>query len=464
VLKSYILIFSMRFVRRLVQRPVQTLRNRRSFAVPRPVAFFPGDVIPMAAFSAAGCIGMVYLIGKVIMIVNDANNEEEEVVVPKVKKFEPAPEDIYEEGLRIEDRHSRLSILRAICAEPALNNVIFAETKIFSAKRAHEEAIRQGLVFDDTASTSTATLLNTMFQVLWPTMVAPNMMKQLKRSPIVLGGDDSKGYHVKIESGTLSNLRLEFTHIGVVKTSNAIAKPFYERGMHTWTPDDVHAWIGDQFFNTDAAGLKLTSERLKQLEANLVEKSFNGASLVECNAKELKTHFSLTEEESLGIIKMRDEFASLDKEELAKRFTSADCDVMSGAVEGKEGDEEDLANLCTCANMDVGINISGKPHLDILMENESILRPNIEVDIEGMEIDAKIRIQVDPTNEEIRVGFFERPKVHFNLDIELSHIPLIGESRFLERIMERTLRRYTVRNPLRIPLGDDGDAKAEQAD
>jgi len=397
------------------------------------------------------------------MIVNDANKEEE-VVVPEVKKkFAPAPEDIYEEGWRIEDRHSRLSILRAICAEPALNNVIFAETKIFSAKRALEEAIRQGLAFDDTASTSTATLLNTMFQVLWPTMVAPQMMKQLKRNPIVLGGDDSKGYHVKIESGTLSNLRLEFTHIGVVKTSNAIAKPFYERGMHTWTPDDVHAWIADQLFYTDAAGLKLKPERLKELEANLVAKSFNGASLVECNAKELKDHFSLTEEESLGMIKIRDAFPSLDTKKLAERFASAESNNMSGATEGKEGEEVDCANLCTCANMDVAINISGQPHLDIWLENESILMPNIEVDLKGVEMVAKIRIQVDPTNEEIRIGFFERPKVHFDLYMELSHIPLIGESRFLEKYLESTLRRYTVRNPLRIPLGDDGHTKAEKA-
>jgi len=456
----------MRFVRRLVQRPVQTLRSRRSFGLPRSVAFFPGDVLPMAAFSAAGCFGMAYLIGKVVMIVNDANKEEE-VVVPEVKKkFEPAPEDIFEEGLRMEDRQTRLSMLRAICAEPALNNVIFAETKIFSAKRALEEAIRLGLAFDDTASTSTATLLNTIFQVLWPTMVAPKIMRRLKSKPIVLGGggDDSKGYHVNIESGTLSNLVLEFTHIGVVKTSEAIAKPFYERGMHTWTSDDVHAWIADQFYNTDAAGLKLTQERLLQLEANLVEKSFNGAGLVECNAKELKDHFKLTEEESLGIIQMRDEFESLDMEELAKRFSTAEGDVLTEAVEAKEGEEVNLANRCTCANMDVEIKISGKPHLDVVMENESILKPNIEVDIEGMEIDAKIRIQVDPTNEEIRIGFFEAPKVRLNLDIELSHIPLIGESRFLEKMMERKLRRHTVRNPIRISLGDDGDAKEEEAE
>jgi len=83
----------MRFVRRFVQRPFQNLKYRRSFALPRAVAFFPGDVFPMAAFSAAGCFGMTYLIGSVVMIVNEANKEE--MVVPEVKKkkFEPLDEN-----------------------------------------------------------------------------------------------------------------------------------------------------------------------------------------------------------------------------------------------------------------------------------------------------------------------------------------------------------------------------------
>lgn len=455
----------------MVQRPIQNLKYRRSFALPRAVAFFPGDVIPMAAFSAAGCIGMAYLVGSVVKIVNDANKEE--VVVPEVKKkkkkkLEPKPEDVFEEGVRIEDRHSRLSVLRAICAEPALNNVIFAETKIFSAKRALEEMKRKGLIFDDDASTSTATLLNTIFEVLWPTMVAPNLMHRLKNNPIILGGDESKGYRVSVESGTLSNLKLEFTHIGVVQKSSAIAKPFYERSMHTWTPDDVHAWIGDQLLYTDAAGLELTTQRLVELETLLMAKAFNGASLVECNEKELKNHFKLTEEESVAIVKMRNDFASLDKEELAERFDRHDWNI-SGTAEGKEGEEkegdekEDMAHKCTIANMDVGICISGKPHMDIMMKNNSVLKPNIELDIEKVHMEAKIRVQVDPTNQEIRVGFFEAPKIRFELDIELVRIPFIGESMFLERLLGRRLRRYTVKNPIRIPLGRDKKPKAEEA-
>jgi len=315
-------------------------------------------------------------------------------------------------------------------------------------------------LFDDTASTTSTSLLNTMFKVLWPTLVAPKILEQMRKKPLNLG-ENSKGYTLRIASGILSNLRLQFTHIGVVKTASATAKPFYERRMRTWTSNDVRTWL--------RAGLSMTEERLAELEPLLDKRSFNGASLAACTTQELENSFKFTKEESLNIIIMRDEFASsgsvkqlVDKIVDAARSVSSCSDA--GATDAKEEREKCDANACSVADIDVEINLSGSPYMEILLENESSLMANVVADIRTVNLDAKVRVEIDPTNEEVRIAFFEKPEIDFDIDIELTNlaVPLFGESRWLEKIIEKVLENSSLDNPIKIPLGNAGGASSDE--
>jgi len=318
--------------------------------------------------------------------------------------------------------------------------------RVDAVTRANEE------LFDDTASTTSTSLLNTMFEVLWPTLVAPKVLEQMRKKPLDLGAN-SKGYTLRIASGILSNLCLQFTHIGVVKCATATANPFYQRRMRTWTPKDVRTWL--------RAGLPMTEERLAELQPLLEKRSFNGASLAACTTQELEKSFKFTKEESLKIISMRDEFASSgDVKELVEKIlgvaVSGSSSSEAGAADAKEEREKCDADTCSVADIDVGINLSGSPYMEILLENESSLLPNIGADVKTVNFDAKIRVEIDPTNDEVRISFFEKPKIDFDLDIDLTNldIPMFGESRWLEEIVEHVLEDFTLDNPMKIPLGN----------
>jgi len=327
--------------------------------------------------------------------------------------------------------------------------------RVDAVTRANEE------LFDDNASTTSTSLLNTMFEVLWPTMVAPVILEQMKKQVDL--GENSKGYTLRIASGTLANLRLQFTHIGVVKTATATAKQFYERSIRTWTPNDVRAWL--------RAGLSMTEERMAELKPLLEKWSFNGASLAACTTQELEKSFKFTKEESLKIITMRDKYESsgsvkqmVDKIVDAARSASSRSDA--GGTDAKEEPEKGgilevaAAAACSVANFDVGINLSGSPSMEILLENESSLMANMEADVQKVNLDAKVRVEIDPTNEEVRIAFFEKPEIDLDIDIELGTlgVPLFGESRWLEEIIELVLEDFSLDNPIKIPLGNVGGA------
>jgi len=334
-------------------------------------------------------------------------------------------------------------------------------------------------LFDETASTSSTSLMNTMFRVVWPTLVAPRLLQEIRNKPLDLG-ENSKGYTLRISSGILSNLRLKFTHIGVVQNAGATAKPFYERSMHTWTLNDVRAWLG--------SGLSMTEERLAELEPLLEKSFFNGASLAVCSSQELEKSFKFTKEESMKIISMRSEYASPDyvkqlveKIVGAAQSASGDDDVgasdkkeegdqndanMSSVVAGdndvaasdkkEEGDQDD-ANMCSVVVMDAAIKLSGETYMKMQVENESSDLPNTEVDVKNVTLEAKVRVEIDPTNEEVRIAFFEKPEIDLSVDAELIanlDVPLFEESRWLEVAMEHVLEDFSLDNPIKITLGD----------
>jgi len=325
----------------------------------------------------------------------------------------------------------------------------------WKANRVDEVTKANEELYDETASTSSATLLSTIFQVLWPTFVSPVIMKQLTKEPLDLG-ESSKGYTLKIKTGTLSNLRLEFTHVGIVKTGNVVARPFYERSIRTWTPAEVRTWL--------LSTKSVTEEQLTEVGALLEEKSFNGTSLLACNAQELEEAFKFTKEESLEIIKRRDQIisSSVEMKRLAETITGAAENVSSKSdaedTDAKEEIEKCDADARTVVSMDVGINLSGSPKMDIMLENDSTFMPNMEADVKTVNVDAKVRIEIDPTHEEIRIGFFERPEIDFDLDIEVTNlsIPMFGESRWLEEIVELILAGFSLKNPIKLPLEIDG--------
>jgi len=360
-------------------------------------------------------------------------------------------------------------------------------------------------LFDETASTSSTSLVNTMFHVVWPTLVAPKLLEEMRNKPLDLG-ENSKGYTIRISSGILSNLRLQFTHVGVVQTVAATVKPFYERSMQTWTLNDVRAWLG--------SGLSMTEERLAELEPLLEKSFFNGASLAVCSSQELEKSFKFTKEESMKIISMRSEYASPDyvkqlveKIVGAAQSASGDDDVgasdkkeegdqndanMSSVVAGdndvgasdkkEEGDQDDAnmssvvagdsdvaasdkkeegdqddANMCSVVVMDAAIKLSGETYMKMQVENESSDLPNTEVDVKNVTLEAKVRVEIDPTNEEVRIAFFEKPEIDLSVDAELIanlDVPLFEESRWLEVAMEHVLEDFSLDNPIKITLGD----------
>jgi len=319
----------------------------------------------------------------------------------------------------------------------------------WKANRVDEVTKANEELYDETASTSSATLLSTIFQVLWPTFVAPLIMKQLTKEPLDLG-ESSKGYTLRIKTGTLSNLRLEFTHVGIAKTGNVVARPFYERSIRTWTPAEVRTWL--------LSTKSFTEERLTEVGALLEEKSFNGTSLLSCSAQELEEAFKLTKEESLEIIKRRDQIVSsgVDTKGLGETVAGGKNDAED--TDAKEEIKESNADVGTVAMMDVGINLSGSPSMEIMLENDSTFMPNMEADVKTVSVDAKVRVEIDPTHEEIRIGFFEKPEIDFNLDIEVTNlsVPLFGESRWLEEIVELVLAGFSLTNPIKLPLEIDG--------
>jgi len=96
--------------------------------------------------------------------------------------------------------------------------------------------------------------------------------------------------------------------------------------------------------------------------------------------------------------------------------------------------------------------------MEIMLENDSTFMPNMEADIKSVSVDARVRIEIDPMHEEIRIGFFEKPEIDFDLDIEVTNfsIPMFGESRWLEEIVELVLGNFSLKNPIKLPLEIDG--------
>jgi len=381
-------------------------------------------------------------------------------------------------------------------------------------------------LFDETVSTSSASLLDTIFQVVWPTLVAPKILDEIRNKPMDLG-ENSKGYTVRISSGSLSNLRLQFTHVGVVKTTTATAKAFYERSMHTWTLNDVRVWLG--------SGLSMTEERLAELEPLLEKSFFNGANLAKCTPQELETSFKFTKEESMRIISLRAEYASPDYvKQLVEKIVGAAQNASSNKDDGatdtkddgatdtkddgatdtkedaatdtkedaatdtkddgatdtkddgaadtkvdgvtdtnddvatdtKEEEDQDDANNCSVVDIDVGINLSGESYIELQMENESDDLPNMVITVQQITLDAKVRIQIDLTNEEVRIAFFEKAQIEISADaepvIETLDVPLFGESRWLEDAVEHVLEGFSLDNPIIMPLGDAAGARTNE--
>jgi len=322
----------------------------------------------------------------------------------------------------------------------------WSTNRVDAVTRANKE------LFDEIASTSSTSLMNTMFKVVWPTLVAPKLLEEIRNKPLDLG-ENSKGYTLRISSGILSNLRLKFTHIGVVETAVATAKPFYERSMHTWTLNDVRAWLG--------SGLSMTEERLAELEPLLEKSFFNGASLAVCRSQELEKSFKFTKEESMKIISMRAEYASPDYvKQLVETIVGAAQSPTGGNDAGdsdkkEEGDQDD-ANMCSVVRMDVGIMLSGETYMKMQLENELSDMPNMELDVKNVTLDAKVRVEIDPTNEEVRIAFLEEPEIDLSVDeeplIANLDVPLFGESRWLEVAMEHVLEDFSLDNPIKMPL------------
>jgi len=330
-------------------------------------------------------------------------------------------------------------------------------------------------LFDETVSTSSASLLDTIFQVVWPTLVAPKIFEEIRNKPIDLG-ENSKGYTIRVSSGSLCNLRLQFTHVGVVKTSAASAKPFHERSMHTWTINEVRAWLG--------SGLSMTEERLAELEPLLEKGFFNGANLAICTTQELETSFKFTKEESLRIISLRAEHASPDYvKQLAEKIVVAAKSASSikddgatdtkddgatdtkddGATDKKEEENPDDANMCTVVDMDAGIKLSGESYIKLQMENESSDMPNMVITVQQITLDAKVRIQIDLTNEEVRIAFFEKAQIEIFVDAEPTvDVPLFRESRWLEDAMEHALEDFSLDNPIILPIGKAAGTRSNE--
>jgi len=226
----------------------------------------------------------------------------------------------------------------------------------WKANRADEVAKANEELYDETASTSSATLLSTLFQVLWPTFVAPLIMKQLTKEPLDLG-ESSKGYTVRIKTGTLSNLCLEFTHVGIVKTGNVVVRPFYERSIRTWTPAEVRTWL--------LSTKSMTEEKLTEVGALVESKSFNGTNLLACTAQELEEAFKMTKEQSLQVIKMRDQIVSSGAavQGLVETVAGAAGRLSSKNdaedIDSKEEVEKGDVDGGTVVSLDVAINLSG---------------------------------------------------------------------------------------------------------
>jgi len=317
---------------------------------------------------------------------------------------------------------------------------------------------------DSEVATTSATLLNSLVLVVWPTLLSPLVMKELTAAPFDLG-KKAKGYQLRISNGTLSNLKIDCTHVGVVTTTEVSKKPYYERNVRTWTSRDVRLWL--------TAGETGNRARWVMIGEMMEENHFNGTNLLACTAQELQDEFNCTPEESFDIIRSRDKFmpsiADIAELIVQKRGGRAVQPVKKqngmpsmnkvsiAIMHAEELKDQGYTDLCNAAAIDLHFKLSGTPSMKILLENHQNMLPNIEADIRTVNLNAKIRLEIDPTNEEIRLGFFKKPHIDLDLDIDLTniHIPLFGESRWLDDIVEFILERKTPSKPIKIPLKID---------
>lgn len=113
----------------------------------------------------------------------------------------------------------------------------------------------------------------------------------------------------------------------------------------------------------------------------------------------------------------------------------------------EQKDNDDLV-----ATLNVSIIVSGAS-LAIFLRHWVL--PSVEVAIDSVDISASVRVDVDPTQEVIRIAFLKKPKIKTTLKAKcVIHIPesLVNREWIIDQIARYISNKYTVDNPKKISL------------